>query len=112
MKRKLTAVVMTSALTFAGGGVVYAYASPVPPGACPRAAAWSGCCEEVGPVVGVRLDRRGEERRGARGATAHGPGTGRDVGQQMYQRGRRRAGGSPAPLRPPRAFMITRWLNG
>jgi hypothetical protein len=25
MKRKLTAVVMTSALTFAGGGVVYAY---------------------------------------------------------------------------------------
>jgi hypothetical protein len=55
-------------------------------------------------VVGVRLDRRWEERRGARGTTAHWPGTGRDVGQQMYQRGRRRAGGSPAPLRPPRAF--------
>jgi hypothetical protein len=32
--------------------------------------------------------------RSAHGTTTHGPGAGRDVGPQKYQRGRRRAGGS------------------
>ena len=38
---------------------IFFTASPVPPGACPM-----GGCREVEPAVGVRLDRRVEERRG------------------------------------------------
>jgi hypothetical protein len=68
-----------------------------PPAPVPWAAAGSGGSGRWDPRSAsalIRAGRKDAESAGpARGTTAHGPGTGCDVGLQMGRRGQRRAGG-------------------